>query len=162
MRRDTNLIAKDNLQYDPIDYSAAWKKYKEEVKRKPKNHRIKTETDFIRIIKACFKRVSYYWTNSTGGVYMKGLGYFTFLRPVKKYSHLPDPRFFNTIFHTHGYYYLCTHITTLRNIDSFGGFKIRRPYGQVKCDAKANIMKGRRYTIHNHLIKEFLKKRTYI
>lgn len=162
MKEELSLIERNNLVYDPIDYSAAWKKYKEENKKKPKNHKINTEAEYRRIVKACFKEVAYYWTNSTGGIYMKGLGYFTFLRPLKKFSTLSNPKYFNTIFTTNGYYYLTTHVTNLRPTDSFGGFKIRRAFGTIKNEAHANIMQGRRYTINNQLIKDYLRKRTYI
>lgn len=162
MERKINLIEQDNLEVVKVDYSTAWKNYKEENKGRPKSSKINTEVEFKRIIKECLKQIAYYWSNSTGGIYIKGLGYFSFFRPLKKFTTMSDPRFLNTVFRTHGYYYLSTHITNLKSTDSFGGFKIKRTYESVKKQAHANIVKGRRYTFNNKIIQEYIKKRTFI
>lgn len=157
-----DLVNRNNFEFERTNFDYAWKRYREENKKTSRRLKLNSSADFNRIVKDCFKEIKYYWTHSTGGIYVKGLGYFTFFRPLKKFTKMKDNRFLNTIFRTHGYYYLSTHITNLKTTDSFGGFKIRRTYSNVRSHAYHNIINGRRYTINHKLIKEYIKKRQFI
>ena len=158
----SNLINQDNLKINHIKSRNSWFKYRREVRNNSARTKINTEPEFNKVISECLKTISYLWTNSTGGVYVKNLGYFTLLRPTKKLHKESSKEYINNVFRTNGYSYLLTHITSLKKTDSFGGFKLRRAHKLVKQDARRNIIKGRRYTINSTLIKEFIKRKTYL
>lgn len=157
-----NLIEQDNLVKPKVPFTEAWKNYRESNKKRARRNKISTQAEYNRIIKDCFRLIAYLWTNSTGGVYVKGLGYFTLYRPLLKFQKEGSLEFVNNFFRTHGYSYLLTHITTLKPNDSFKGFKIKRAFTPVKYDTRDNIIKGRRYTMNSILIREYLKKRTFL
>ena len=153
------LIKQDNLERVPADFKAAWLNYREEVKKNSKKTKLNSQLEFNKVIRDCLKEIKYYWTNSTGGIYMKGLGYFTLVRATRKFQSSTSWDHIQNIHRTNGYSYLLTHLTNLKPMDSFGGFKIKRPYDDIKMDAYHNIVKGRRYTSNSFLIREYLKKR---
>lgn len=157
-----NLVEQDNLQVSKVNYKDSWNHYKGEVKKNSKGTKINSQADHTRIIKDCFKTISNYWTESTGGVYVAGAGYFTFLRPIKKLQVESRRDYINNAYRTNGYSYLLTHISTLKPSDNFAGFKLRRPTDKIKQTARKNIIKGKRYTINSILIREYIKRKTYL
>lgn len=159
------LARQDNLVKYDVDFTEAWRKYREEVKHISRRNKINSNAEYNKIVKECLKSIAYFWTNSTGGVYVKNMGYFTLFRPPKKLVHkniYKEKAYLNTFLLTHGYTYLLTHITNLKLSDSFSGFKIRRTYKPLRSSTKNNIINGRRYTINSIILKEYLKKRTFI
>ena len=157
-----NLVEKNNLVPNIIKTRKAWTNYRREVRNNTKRTKINTEPEFSEIVRECLKTIAYLWTNSTGGIYVKNVGYFTLLRPSKKFQREGNKEYINNILRTNGYSYLLTHITHLKKTDSFGGFKLRRANYEVKMDVRKNIIKGRRYTINSILIKEYIKRKTYL
>lgn len=156
----SNLVNTNNLEKHRFDFNLAWVDYRKSVSKKSKRTKVSTEALFNKIVRECLKTIAYYWTNSTGGVYLKGAGYFFLFRPTKKFFLDNSKEYINNIYRTSGFNYLLSH-TSLRPIDSFNGFKIRRPYKTIKDDARLNIIKGRRYTININILKSYLKRRDY-
>lgn len=157
-----NLINEDNLQLHYPDFNTAWKEYKEEVKNKSKRTKLNSSPEFNQVIRECLKTIGHYWTNSTGGVYVKNMGYFTLFRPTRKFMKEGNKAYISNIHRTNGYSYLLTHINTLKPTDTFHGFKLRRASRRMKLEARRNILAGRRYTINSVLIKEHIKKKQYL
>ena len=59
--------------------------------------------------------------------------------------------------------YIPAHFTNLRNCDKFSGFSLNNnlPKRIIKS-MYTNLVNGRRYTLNNFIIKEYLKKRRYL
>lgn len=157
-----NLVSKDNLKPHPSITNLAWSNYSEKSKGKSKRSVVTNKPLFNQVVNECFKEIAHLWTNSTGGVHVKGLGYFTMFRPSKKFQKKDSKEYINNIFRTNGYSYLLTHITSLKPNDNIGGFKIRVTTRALKREVRKNILEGRRYTINSILIKEYLKRKTYL
>lgn len=160
-RISREVYRRDNLKPTPIPFEQLWAKYKHAHRGMYKKDRITNKKEFRKVVLDIFRRISYYWTNSTGGVYMKGLGYFSIIRP-KVNTKLMTERDFSNYLQLKGYKYVPFHETSFRYGDSILGFTIQQPSIVVSNSLKINIRQHRRYTYNKYIIKEFLKNRTNI
>lgn len=154
-----NLVRRDNLKPQYIDFNDVWVTYRDKNKHKSMRTKITNRAQFLRVVKDCLRTISYLWVNSTGGVYVSGLGYMTVYRPPKKKNSFNNPDSIASILRTHGYTYYLTHMPDLKKGDSFHGFSLRRRLDKLRYGARDNIISGRRYTTHSPLIKEYIKKK---
>ena len=157
------FLTEDNREVNYYDRTRSWLKYKLKTKRRSKYNKITDEGTFKKIIYTTLKVLESTWTNSTGGVYMRHVGYLGIYRtPHKSISHRNLYSYVDRL-ETDGYMYIPAHFTNLRNCDTFYGFTlIERLPQRVKEDMYSNLKEGRRYTLNNFIIKEYLKNRRYL
>lgn len=157
------FLTEDNRDVNYYDRRKSWLKYKEKTKNRPKYHKVREELIFKRIIDTVLRVVKEKWTNSTGGIYMRHLGYFAIYRtPHRTVSHRNYFSYVDRLI-TDGYMYIPTHFTTLRTSDTFYGFNFNEtfPHRMTK-DLYVNLQNGRRYTLNYYLLKDYLKQRRYL
>lgn len=155
------FITEDNRDVNYYDRKESWLKYKEKTKNRPRNHKVREETTYREIVTTILQIIRDKWVTTTGGVYMKNLGYFAVYRtPHKSVSHNNHFSYVDRL-NTDGYMYIPTHFTSLRNSDDFFGFNFNDSFPQrMTGELYKNIKDGRRYTLNYSLMKEYLKNRT--
>lgn len=158
-----SLITEDNREVNYYDRKKSWLKYKEKTKNRPKYHKVREEVIFRRIIDTTLRVLKERWTNSTGGIYMRHVGYLAVYRtPHKTVSHRNKFSYVDRLI-TDGYMYIPTHFTTLRNTDTFYGFNLNDSFPKrMVNDLYKNLKTGRRYTLNYFLLKDYLKQRRYL
>ena len=155
------FLVEDNRQTHYYDRGKAWKAYKEKTKNRPRNAKVRRELIYRRIVDAVLKTVRENWVNSTGGVYVRHLGYFAVYRtPHKTLSHRDYFSYVDRLI-TDGYMYIPTHFTTLKTTDDMFGFNFNDSFPhRMTQELYSNLRAGRRYTLNYHIIKNYLKNRT--
>lgn len=154
----SDLYERNNLKSVRVDYKYHYDYYREKFKHKSRRFKASTKQAHNNILRECLKEIARLWTNSTGGVYIKGMGYFTFLRSLYKFVREHDEKFLENLLMTGGYSYLFAHQINLKGEDNFCGFKVKRPFYNIRMSAYENIVGGRRYTINSLILKEYLKR----
>lgn len=154
------FLTENNREVHIYDRRKSWLKYKEKTKKRGKVAKVTDEHVYNKIIRTALNVVKYYWTNSTGGVHLRHLGYFGVYRtPHKTVSHRNTFSYVDRL-DTEGYMYIPSHFTDLKRMDSFHGFSLTEGVGKaVKIDMYKNLKDGRRYTLNNFMVKEYLTKR---
>jgi hypothetical protein len=155
------FLTENNREVNYYDRSKSWLKYKEKTKNRPKYHKVREEATYRKIIDTVLRVIRERWVNTTGGVYVRNMGYFAVYRtPHKTVSHRNYFSYVDRL-DTDGYMYIPSHFTTLRNSDDFYGFNFNETFPhRMTQDLYKNIKAGRRYTLNYFLLKEYLKNRT--
>lgn len=143
-----------------IPFSLGFNKYKECFDDKSL---IKVDTlyEYKHVIYECLKTIAYLWSNAVGGVYVEDVGYLGVMRVVPK-KEIRHQDFWTSvkgnIIRKTGQ--VCTALhSPISKKDTFSGFTLRFPYKDVRWDILANMDRGKRYTYHYELLKEYRKKR---
>lgn len=157
------FLVENNRKTYIFDRTKSWLAYKEKTKNRPKKHKVKDEETYRKIIHHSLEVIKEMWTNSTGGVYVKNLGYFGVYRtPKKTMSHRNKFSFIDRL-ETDGYMYILSHFTNLKNTDDIYGFNLNDTFSRrMTQDLYKNLREGRRYTLNYFLIKNYLKNRTHL
>lgn len=143
-----------------IPFSHGFNKYKECFNDKSL---IKVDTlyEYKQVIYECLKTIAYLWSNAVGGVYVEDVGYLGVMRVVPK-KQIRHQDFWTSvkgnIIRKTGQ--VCTALhSPISKKDTFSGFTLRFPHKDVRWDILANMDRGKRYTYHYELLKEYRKKR---
>jgi len=157
------FLTENNRAANYYDRSKSWLNYKEKTKHRPKYHKVREEATYKKIIDTVLRVIRERWVTTTGGIYVKNMGYFAVYRtPHKTISHGNLFSYVDRL-NTDGYMYIPSHFTTLRNSDDFYGFNFNDSFPhRMTQEMYQNIKAGRRYTLNYFLIKEYLKNRRYL
>lgn len=157
------FLAEDNREVHYYDRGKSWLSYKERTKSRTKYNKVRTVRVYKKIIDTTLQVIRERWVTTTGGLYVKSLGYFAVYRtPHKTVSHNNHFSYVDRLI-TDGYMYIPTHFTSLRNSDDFYGFNFNETFARrMTQELYQNIKEGRRYTLNYFLLKEYLKNRKYL
>ena len=119
------FLTENNREVNYYDKKLSWLKYKQKTKRRTKYNRVNDIATFNKIIHTTLQVIEETWTNSTGGVYVKHLGYLGIYRtPHKTVEHRNSVFSYVDRLETDGFMYIPAHFTNLRNCDKFSGFSL--------------------------------------
>lgn len=149
------IINSNNSKPYKVKLSDSFIYYREKFKKSSRRLKITNKQEYMSVVRECLRLIKFYWLNATGGVYIKGLGYFTFYMPQRRIW----TKNFDILSELKGKGYLPILESDLRRADMMEGFVLKMPTDSLMENAIKSIKMGRRYTNHTKIIQEYIKKK---
>lgn len=110
-----------------------------------------TQSEYGKIVRNILRCISYLWVHSTGGVYMKHLGYFTVNQDLKKRpkGFWKDETVNDGVFSLMHYPIVNTRLS---------GFTVTTPHEDNRIELYKNIVNGKRYFNYSEYIRNLFSK----
>lgn len=123
-------------------------------------HRFKHREEYFTFVRAFFKETSKHITESTGGVYLKGFGYFCVLMlPEKLFLENKYKQDSNFNLHTDNYSYRLFFYPEQKVNTMMPMFAMERTFiNKIKEDLTSNLRGGRRYKNFIYTVQSFWRR----